>query len=127
MTTLKGPVFYNFSPNGKNIGIQNLHRTVLQGNPYFENAPLLPGEVAVKHQPSLAVMVGDFQSTAYGAVEGEMGGFVKSQPCWNPLGPGCFDGKFYRRPPIKFYIISTAMLHGAVAHIRLYWRMVDTR
>ena len=47
MTTLKGPVFYNFSPNGKNIGIQNLHRIVLQGNPYFENAPLLPGEVAV--------------------------------------------------------------------------------
>ena len=49
---------------------------------------------------------------------GERGGqgFVKSRPCRNLLGPTCFDGKFYRRPPIKFYIISTAMVrHGTRA------------
>ena len=37
----------------------------MQGNPYFENAPLLTSQVAV--------MVGAVQSTAYG-IEGEGGG-----------------------------------------------------
>ena len=81
----------------------------MQGNPYFENAPLLTSQVAV--------MVAGVQSTAYG-IEGREGGrgFVKSWPCRNLLGPSCFDGKFYRRPPIKFYIISTAMVgHGTRA------------
>ena len=49
-----------------------------------------------------------------------IGLFVKSQPCRNPLGPSCFDGKFYRRPPIKFYIISLVL-----AHIRLYRLLLE--
>ena len=53
--------------------------------------------------------------------------FVKSQPCRNPLGPSCFDGNFYRRPPIKFYIISTAEWSATVpAHIRLYRLLLDS-
>ena len=56
-----------------------------------------------------------------------MGCFVKSQPCRNPLGPSCFDGNFYRRPPIKFYIISTAEWSATVpAHIRLYRLLLDS-
>ena len=56
-----------------------------------------------------------------------MGGvrvFIKSQPCRNLLGPSCFDGKFYRRPPIKFYIISTAMVHDTRT-VGEWWTHVD--
>ena len=35
---------------------------------------------------------------------------AKSHPCGIPLGWSCFDGRFYRQPPIKFYISSTPAL-----------------